>query len=71
MDWLIRFLSCASVEMASTDSYAAAASPEELTKRSPEPHDDSEAGILSISPSDLIFFFCCGETNVIHFRLDS
>lgn len=50
VDWLIRFLLLSSAAaMESTESYAAA-SPEELTKRSPEPNDSSEAGIVIFDP---------------------
>jgi len=40
--------------MESTESYAAG-SPEELAKRSPEPHDSSEAGIFDPIWSSVFF----------------
>lgn len=61
--------------MESTESYAAA-SPEEQTKRSPEPHDSSEAGIpirsgLLLIPSfwwTMKMHFRDSDSNVLVFR---
>lgn len=63
VDWLIQFFSVyfpfylLIAAMESTESYAAG-SPEELAKRSPEPHDSSEAGIFDPIWSFVFFRRC-------------